>query len=88
MNEVRITKYLTQGLLKTTEFIGISETEDNFFQLTGNDLNLHRNSLEGKVVSVDFKTLRTRILCKKCISEVILEDGIFNREKCNKMSSK
>ena len=29
--EVKITKCMTQRLLKTTEFTGISEIEDNFF---------------------------------------------------------
>ena len=85
--EVRITKYMTQRLLKTTEFTEISEIEDNSFQLTDDDLNLHQNSLEGKVVSVDLKTLRTQILCKKCKSEVILEDGMFDCENCDKISS-
>ena len=42
--EVRITKYMTQRLLKTTKFTEISEIEDNSFQLTDNDLNLQRNS--------------------------------------------
>ena len=65
---------MTQSLLKTSEFTEILEikNEDNSFQLTDNNLNLHRNSLEGKVVSVDLKALRTQILCKKCKSEVIL----------------
>ena len=85
--EVRITKYMAQRLLKATEFTEISEIEDNSFQLTDDDLNFHQNSLEGKVVSVDLKTLRTQILCKKCKSEVILEDGMFDCEKCDKMSS-
>ena len=35
--EVRITKYMTQRLLKTTEFTEISEIEDNSFQLTDDD---------------------------------------------------
>ena len=85
--EVRITKYMNQRLLGTTEFTEISEIEDNSFQLTDDDLNLHRNSLEGKGVPVDLKTLRTQVLCKKCKSEVILEDGMFDCEKCDKMSS-
>ena len=42
--EVRITKYMTQRFLKTTEFTEISEIEDNSFQLTDDDVNLHRNS--------------------------------------------
>ena len=59
---------MTQRLLKATEFSEISEIEHNSFQQTDDDLNLHRNSLEGKVMSVDLKTLRTQILCKKCKS--------------------
>ena len=58
----------------TTDFTEISEIEDNFFQLTDNDLSLHRNILEGKVVPVDWKTLRTQILCKKSKSEMIFEE--------------
>ena len=85
--ETTITKYMTQRLLKTTEFTEILEIEDNSFQLTDDDLNLHKNSLEGKVVSVDLKTLRTQILCKKWNSELILEDGMFDCGKCDKMSS-
>lgn len=78
---------MTKKLLKTTEFTEISEIEDNSFQLIDNDLNLHRNSLEGKVVSVDLKILRTKILCKKCKSKIILEDVMFDCEKGDKMSS-
>ena len=62
--EVRMTKYMTQRLLKTTEFAEISEPEDNSFQLTDHDLDLHQSSLEGKVAPVDFKALRIQILCK------------------------
>ena len=79
--EVRVTKYMTQKLLKITEFTEILEIEDNSFQLTDGDLNLHRNSLERKVVSVNLKTLRIQIFCKKCKSEVILEDGMSDCEK-------
>ena len=78
---------MTQRLVETTEFTEIWKTEDNYFQLTDDDLNLPRNSLKGKVVSVDLKTLRTQILSKKWKSEVISEDGLFDCEKCNKMSS-
>ena len=39
--EVRVTKYMTQKLLKITEFTEILEIEDNSFQLTDGDLNLH-----------------------------------------------
>ena len=42
--EVRITKYMTQSLLKRTEFTEISMMEDDSFQLTDDDLNLHLNS--------------------------------------------
>ena len=52
--------------------------EDHSFKLTDNDLNRHRRSLEGKFVSVDLKTLNMKILCKKCKSEVLLEDGMFD----------
>ena len=38
-------------------------------------------------MSVDLKTLRGQILCKKCKSEVIIEDGMFDCEKCNKILS-
>ena len=85
--EVRITKYMTQRLLKTTEFTQMSEIKYNYFQLTDDDLNLHQNSLEGKVVSVDLKTLKIQILRKRCKSKVILEDGLFDCEKCDKKSS-
>ena len=78
---------MTQRLAETTEITEIWKTEDNSFQLTDNDLNLPRNSLKGKVVSVDLKTLRAQILSKKSKSEVISEDGLFDCEKCNKMSS-
>ena len=74
-------------LLKTTEFTEISEIEDNSFQLTDDDLTLHRNSVEGKVVSVDLQTLRTQILCKECKSAANLEDGMFDFGKCDKLSS-
>ena len=63
------------------------QTEDNSSQPTDNDLNLYQNSLEGKVVSVGLKTLRIQIVHKKCKPEVILTDGMFDCEKCNKMSS-
>ena len=65
--EVTITKFMTQRLLKTTEFTKILETEDHSFQLTDDDLNLRRSNFftEGKVVSIDLKTLRTQLLCKK-----------------------
>ena len=59
----------------------------NFFQLTEDDLNLHQNSVGRKVVSVDLKTLITQILCRNCKLAVILEDGLFDFEECNKMSS-
>ena len=36
-----IIKYMKQRLLKTTEVTEISEIEDNFFQLTDDDLNVH-----------------------------------------------
>ena len=78
---------MTQRLIKATEFTKIWEIEDNSFQLTDDGLNLQRKSLEEKVVSVDLKTLRTQICCEKCKSEVILEDGMFDCEKCDKMSS-
>ena len=38
-------------------------------------------------MSVGLKTLRIQIVHKKCKSEVILTDGMFDCEKCNKMSS-
>ena len=38
-------------------------------------------------MAVDLKTLGNQILCKKCKSEVILEDGMFDCEKCDKISS-
>ena len=38
-------------------------------------------------MSVALKTLRTQRLCKNGKSEVILEDGMFDCEKCDKMSS-
>ena len=38
-------------------------------------------------MSVDLKTLRVQKLCKKCKPEVNLEDGMFDCEKCDKMSS-
>ena len=82
-----ITKHMTKRLLKTTEFTDLLEIEDNSSQLTDDNLRFHQNSLEGKVVSIDFKTLRIQILCKKCKSEVILEDDMFGCEKCDKMSS-
>ena len=72
---------MTQKLLKITEFTEILEIEDNSFQLTDGDLNLHQNSLERKVVSVNLKTLRIQIFRKKCKSEVILEYGMFDCEK-------
>ena len=50
-------------LLKVAEFTEIQETEDKFFQLTDDDLNLHRKSLKGQVVSVDLKNFRNQILC-------------------------
>ena len=61
--------------------------EDHSLKLTDNDLNRHRRSLEGKFVSVDLKTSNVKILCKKCKSEVLLEDGMFDCEKCNKLAS-
>ena len=61
--------------------------EDHSFKLTDNDLNRHRRSLVGKFVSVDLKTSNMKILCKKCKSEVLLEDGMFDCEKCNKLAS-
>ena len=82
-----ITEHMTKRLLKTTEFTDLLEIEDNSSQLTDDDLHFHQNSLEGKFVSIDFRTLRIQILCKKCKSEVILEDDMFGCEKCDKMSS-
>ena len=41
---------MTQRLLKTIEFTDILQVKDSSFQLTDDDLNLHQNSLEGKVV--------------------------------------
>ena len=79
--EVRITKYMTQRSLRITQSTEILVIEDNSFQLTDDDLNLHRNRLEGKGVSVDLKTLRTQVVCEKYKSEVILEDGMFGCEK-------
>ena len=76
-----MSKCKTQRLLKVTEFRKILEIEDHSFKLTNNDLKLQRSSLEGKVVSVDLKTLNMIILCKKCKSEAVLEDGMFNSEK-------
>ena len=38
-------------------------------------------------MSLYLKTLRTQILCKKCKSEVILEDSMFDCKKCDKVSS-
>ena len=55
--EARITEYMTQRLLKTTKFTEILEIEDNSFHLTDDGLNLHRNSLEGKIASADLKNL-------------------------------
>ena len=80
---------MTQRLLKTTEFTKILEIEDHSFQLTDDDLNLRRSNFftEGKVVSIDLKTLRIQLLCKKWKSEVILEDGLFSCGKVDKMSS-
>ena len=36
---------------------------------------------------VDLETLRTRKLWKKCKYEVIIEDGMFDCERCDKMLS-
>ena len=60
---------MTQRLLKTIEFTDILQVKDSSFQLTDDDLNLHQNSLEGKVVPLDLKTVKTQILSKKCILE-------------------
>lgn len=68
---------MAQSLLKKTEFTEITQIEDNSLDLTDDDLNFYRNSLEEKVLSVDLKTLRTQMLCKKFKSKEILEDGIF-----------
>ena len=76
-----MSKCKTQRLLKATEFRKILEIEDHSFKLTNNDLKLQRSRLEGKVVSVDLKTLNMIILYKKCKSEAVLEDGMFNSEK-------
>ena len=48
---------------------------------------VHRRSLEGKVVPVDLKTLNMKILRKKWKSEVVLKDGMFACEKCDKLAS-
>lgn len=43
--------------------------------------------LKRKSHFVNLKTLRTQILCNNCKSELILKDGMFNFEKCDKISS-
>ena len=35
---------------------------------------------------VDLKTLNLKILCKKCKSEVVLQDGMFDSEKSSKLA--
>ena len=69
---------MTQRLLKTIEFTDILQVKDSSFHLTDDDLNLHQNSLGGKVVPLDLKTIKTQILSKKCILEVIFEGGMFH----------
>ena len=39
-----------------------------------------------KIVRVDLDTLRENILCLKCKSEIVLDDGLANCGKCRTLS--
>ena len=46
----------------------------------------HKQTVKCKIVSVDLDTLWEKILCPKCKSEITLDGGLANCEKCRTLS--
>ena len=46
----------------------------------------NKQTVKCKIVSVNLDTLREKKLCPKCKSEITLDDGLANCEKCRTLS--
>ena len=78
-------KYLSLHLLKTTEVTTIEETSMEDINLDSRQCG-NKQTVICKFVSVDLDILRGKLLCSKCKSEITIDDGLTNCEKCCTLS--
>ena len=88
LTEVRISKYQSQRLLKTTPFTVIKLTgDDSAIKMTDSDfVETTKVERHAKIVSVDLKSLAVKYVCTNCKAELQeVEDGIATCKRCENM---
>ena len=84
---VRVSKYSENRILKTTDSSKIEEIEDLDLTLTDTEIvEASENKINGKIVSIDIKSLEVKKLCPTCKAEVKPDNNIVICDSCQNMT--
>lgn len=85
ITKLRIAKYMSERLLKTTEMSTITESSDTDIEPNLSDAVSDR-TISGKIVGVDLRSLNSKTICYHCKADVDIDDDFATCHECGNMS--